>query len=104
MLAHRLKYQIEIWEETEVKDSIGSLVSTEQLVAAVFADHQASMGKVAANDDRILHTNETTFIIRNYPEMNYGHFVKYDGSVYTIIALQKLPDGSGQIIKTTRNA
>lgn len=103
MLSHRLKYQIEIWQNVEQKDSIGALVSTPVLLEKVMSDYRAIMGKVTTNDDRVLHTSEAEFIIRNYPVVSYDHFIKFAGSEYQIIAIQPLPDGSGQIIKTSRN-
>ena len=103
MIAARLKYQIEIWEKVKAKSTIGSMTETEQLVETVMADVQTAMGKVAANDDRILHVTEATFFIRNYPEMKYDYFIKYNGDNYRVLAIQPLPDRSGQIIKGVRN-
>jgi head-tail adaptor len=103
MIAARLKYQIEIMEKVKVKSSIGSMTETEQLVQAVKADVQTAMGREVANDDRILHSTETTFIIRNWPVVTYSNFIRYKGDKYRIVAIQPLPDRSGQIIKTVRN-
>lgn len=101
MLAHRLKHKIEIWGKTEAKNSIGAVVVSNVKIANVFADVQTAMGRTLANDDRVIHTNETTFIIRNYPAVSYSNYVIYNGNKYKIIGLQPLPDGSGQILKTT---
>ena len=103
MIAARLRYQIEIWEKVKVKNSIGAIAESEHLVETVMADVQTAMGKVAANDDRILHVTETTFFIRNYPDMKYDYFIKYGGDNYRVLAIQPLPDRSGQIIKGVRN-
>ncbi|WP_017732716.1 phage head completion protein [Nafulsella turpanensis] len=103
MLAYKLKYKIEVWEKVKTKNSIGSTTESEVLVAAVSADVQTTMGKVATNDDRVLFTTESTFIIRNYPLVTYNHFIRFNGDDYRILGIQPLPDGTGQIIKGVRN-
>lgn len=103
MLSYKLKYQIEIWLHTKGKNAVGSVTKIDTFVDWVRADVQASMGKVVANDDRVIHTTDTTFIFRNYPVMTYEHFIKYENETYKVIAIQPFPDRTGQIIKTVRN-
>lgn len=99
MLAYKLNTKIEIFETVKTKNNIGAFVESDVLKASIFADVTAGMGRTVTNDDRVIHTNETTFIIRNYPMISYKMFVKYNGEKYKIIGLQLLPNGSGQIIK-----
>jgi head-tail adaptor len=103
MLAYRLKYEIEVWENVKAKNAIGSVTETPQLITTARADVQTAMGKVVANDDRVIHTTDTTFIIRNWPAITYNHFIKYEGQEYQVVAIQPMPDRTGQIIKTVRN-
>jgi head-tail adaptor len=100
MLAHKLRYKIEIFLKTKTKNSIGSFTESEVLVDSVLADVQTTMGRTATNDGKVIHSTETTFIIRNYPKVTYDHIIKYDGQTYRIIGLQPLQDRTGQIIKT----
>lgn len=102
MLAQKLRYQIGIWESVKTKNTIGSSVVSEVLISEVFADVQTSMGRTATTGDKVIHTTETTFIIRIHPVMKYSYFIRYAGEKYKVVGIQELPDRTGQIIKTVR--
>jgi head-tail adaptor len=103
MLGSRLKHPIEIFQEVKTKDSIGSSSITEQLVASVKADIKVDVGRAVGKEDTIITQTEAIFYIRNYPEMRYSYYIKYQGEKYSITAIQPFLDGSGQTIKTVRN-
>lgn len=103
MLAYKLRYKIEIWENQETRNTFGAISKADVLIDSVYADVQTSMGRVATTDDRVLHSTETTFFIRNHPQVTYKNFIKFNGDKYRIIGVQELPDRTGQIIKTVLN-
>lgn len=100
MLAYKLRYKIEVFKTEKTKDLIGAFTENDVLVESVFADVNTGMGRTIQDGDKVIYTNETTFVIRNYPIINYTNWIKYNGDKYKIIGIQPLQDGSGQILKT----
>lgn len=103
MIGTNLKYNIDIYLESETKDALGSINSTVALVATVKAGINVNIGKVSNKEDTILNQTEATFYIRNYPKMTYNHYIIYNNDKYTIEAIQPMLDNSGQTIKAVRN-
>jgi hypothetical protein len=103
MLAYKLRYQIEVWENVTAKNAIGSVTETSQLIEVVRADVIPKTGRVLSNDDRVIHTSETTFVTRKYPKVTYSHFIKYEGNEYRILSIKEICTGTTIIIETVRN-
>ena len=103
MIGNRLRYNIEIYGETKSRDALGSITSTDSLVAAVKADIKIDVGSQTNSEDVIINQTQATFYIRNYPKVTYDMYIKYEGDNYKILAVQPMLDRTGQTIKAVRN-
>ena len=103
MIGTRLIYDIKIYSNEPIKNNFGAVSTEKVFITDVKADIKRNIGRAVNKEDTIISQTETIFYIRNYPVIKYDYIIEFEEEEYKILAIDRMLDRSGQIIKTLRN-
>lgn len=88
MQAGLLNTVIEIWECSIINNDFGHIKQTYNYKYRTRANVKYNSGNRQFENDEVVFTNNTTFIVRNYVPLEFTSRIKYKNNFYRILSIE----------------